>query len=393
MTILSVFGIRYSVFGIRYSVFGIRQSVHPRFLRPSSTIVPMPSDSPNDQLLSGVPAFSMWERLREREDWTDEQREEILDELFPDDHRQFQYVKRFAVLIVLSTTIAAFGLLANSAAVVIGAMLVAPLMTPMLALSASLIYAQMRRFVGALIMVIFGTLAAIAVGWLVALIASGGVTPDSLDSEILSRTSPALLDLGIAVAAGLAGGYVLTHKGSMSSLPGVAIAVALVPPLATVGVTLRLGATDLALGALLLYTTNLIAIVLSASVVMLMSGFVPDQVRQLARGKMGIRLLPWMIALVAVAVPLGLHTSDVIEEESFSRLVSQTVVQWDPLATIVDLDTDIGKDRATVDITVATTGDGRPAWELAQLITDTRGVDVDVDISFRNVRTDASSTS
>ena len=317
----------------------------------------------------------------------------MLDELFPDDHRQTQYVKRFAVLIVLSTMIAAFGLLANSAAVVIGAMLVAPLMTPMLALSASLIYAQLRRFVGALLLVIFGTIAAIAVGWLVTFIASGGITPDALDSEILARTSPALLDLGIAVAAGLAGGYVLTHKGSMSSLPGVAIAVALVPPLATVGVTLRLGATDLALGALLLYSTNLIAIVLSASIVMLMSGFVPDHVRQLARGKMGIRLLPWVVALIVVAVPLGVHTKAVVEEESFTRLVYQNVAQWDPRATILDLDTSIARDRATVVITVATSGDGRPAWELAQLIADSRGIDVDVDIDFLNVRTDASSTS
>ena len=337
--------------------------------------------------------MSIWDRLREREEWTDAERQQTLDDLFPDDHRVFQYVKRFATLIVLSTMIAAFGLLSNSAAVVIGAMLVAPLMTPMLALSASLIYAQMRRFVGALLMVVFGTLAAIAVGWLVALIASGGLTPDAFDSEILARTSPSLLDLGIAVAAGLAGGYVLTHKGTTSSLPGVAIAVALVPPLATVGITLQLGATDLAYGALLLYTTNLIAIVLSASIVMLMSGFVPDQIRQLARGKMGIRLLPWAMALVAVAVPLAIHTRAVIDDEAFSRLVSQTVEQWDPRATIVDLETDIGDGRATVAVTVATTGEGRPAWELAQIIADTRDIDVDVDVVFENVRTDASSTS
>ena len=358
---------------------------------PSITFVS--SDPSNDQLLSGVPALSLWERLREREDWTDEEREEVLDELFPDDHRLLPYIKRFTTLIILSTMIAAFGLLSNSAAVVIGAMLVAPLMSPMLALSAALIYAQMKRFVGALLVVVFGTIAAIAVGWFVAFIASGGITADALDSEILARTSPSLLDLGIAVAAGLAGGYVLTHKGSTSSLPGVAIAVALVPPLATVGITLRLGATDLAAGALLLYTTNLIAIVLSASIVMLMSGFVPDHIRQLAKGKIGIRLLPWAIALVAVAVPLALHTGAVIQEEAFSRLVSQTVEQWDPRATILDLDTSIGGDRASVVITVATSGDGRPAWELAQLIADTRGIDVDVDIDFQNVRTDASSTS
>jgi uncharacterized hydrophobic protein (TIGR00271 family) len=353
----------------------------------------MPSDPSEDALLKGVPAVSLWDRLREREEWTDTERQEVLDDLFPDDHRLLHYVKRFATLIVLSTTIAAFGLLANSAAVVIGAMLVAPLMTPILALAASLVYAQMRRFVGALLMVVAGTIAAIAVGWLVAFIASGGVTPDSLDSEILARTTPSLLDLGIAVAAGLAGGYVLTHKGSTSSLPGVAIAVALVPPLATVGVTLRLGSGDLAAGALLLYTTNLIAIVLSASIVMLASGFVPDHVRQLAKGKIGIRLLPWALALAAVAVPLAIHTSAVIQEEAFARLVSRTVTEWDSRATILELDTDIGRSRASIDITVATVGEGRPAWELAQLIADAQGVDVDLDVQYQGARTDASSTS
>jgi len=353
----------------------------------------VPPDSSEDVLLKDVPALSLWNRLREREEWTDSEREQVLDDLFPHDHRVFQYVKRFATLIVLSTMIAALGLLANSAAVVIGAMLVAPLMTPMLALAASLIYAEMRRFIGALLMIVFGTGAAIAVGWIVAFFASGGATPDSLDTEILARTSPSLLDLGIAVAAGLVGGYVLTHKGSSSSLPGVAIAVALVPPLATVGVTLQLGATDLAAGAMLLYTTNLIAIVLSASIVMLASGFVPDHIRQLAGGKMGYRLLPWAVALIAVAVPLAIHTRAVVQDEAFSRLVSQTVTQWDPRATIVDLETHVGGDRASVIITVATSGDGRPAWELAKLIADTRGVDVDVDIDYQHVNTDASSTS
>jgi hypothetical protein len=83
----------------------------------------------------------------------------------------------------------------------------------------------------------------------------------------------------------------------------------------------------------------------------------------------------------------------VIEEESFLRVVTQTVEQWDPHAFIVELDTAIGNDRGTVMLTVATTGDGRPAWELAQLIAVARGVDVDVDVSFQKVRTDAASTS
>jgi len=338
--------------------------------------------------------MTLWNRIRSREDWTDHERQQVLDDLFPADHRALHYVKRFAALLVLSTTIAAFGLLANSAAVVIGAMLVAPLMTPMLALASSLVYGEMRRFLGSLMLILAGTLAAIGVGWLVTFVASGSVSASALDSEILARTSPSLLDLGIAIAAGLAGGYVLTHKGSGASLPGVAIAVALVPPLATVGVTLNLGAMDLARGALLLYTTNLIAIVLSAAVVMMASGFVPEQVRAIAKGKFRLRLLPWAVALLAVAVPLALHTRSVIQDEAFTRSVAISVAEWDPRATILEMQTDFSSKRSTVDVTVATTSDSRrPAWELARLIADTQGVDVDVDISFQTAVSDASSTS
>lgn len=353
----------------------------------------MPPDQEEPVPFADTPALTLWNRIRTPEDWTDHERQQVLDDLFPGDHRTVQYVKRFATLLVLSTTIAAFGLVANSAAVIIGAMLVAPLMTPMLALASSLVYGEMRRFLGSLTLILVGTTAAIAVGWLVAFLASGSISPGAFDSEILARTAPSLLDLGIAIAAGLAGGYVLTHKGSGASLPGVAIAVALVPPLATVGVTLNLGSSDLAVGALLLYTTNLIAIVLSAAVVMMASGFVPSHVRSLARGKFRVRLLPWAIALLAVALPLGFHTREVIQDEAFARLVSQSIAEWDPRATILEIRTDFSSKRSTVDVTVATTSDSRrPAWELARLIADSRRVEVDVDISFQTAVSDASST-
>ncbi|MEA2009656.1 MAG: DUF389 domain-containing protein, partial [Actinomycetota bacterium] len=324
----------------------------------------------------------------------DAEREQTLDELFPDDVKIIPYLKRFASLMILSTMIAAFGLIANSAAVVIGAMLVAPLMTPMLALAASLMYAQMKRFVGSLTVIILGTLGAIVTGWLVAKVAGGSLTATSLSPELIARTSPSLLDLGIAIAAGLAGGYVLTHKGAGSSLPGVAIAVALVPPLATVGVALEFGARELALGALLLYTTNLVAIVLSASIVMFISGFVPDYVRQIARGHLGLRLLPWVLALLAVAVPLGLHTKAVLEDEAFVRDVTNAVDEWDPQATIIRIDADRSGKRATVSLTVATTtSDLQPAWKLAESITAQHGVDLDLDIRYQRESIDAASTS
>lgn len=340
-----------------------------------------------------APISRIWETITQREEWTDDERADVLNELFPDDERIVPYLKRFATLMILSTTIAAFGLIADSAAVVIGAMLVAPLMTPMLALAASLTYAQMRRFLGSLSLIVIGTVGAIATGWIVARIAGGSLTAASLSSELLARTTPSLLDLGIAVAAGLAGGYVLTHKGAGSSLPGVAIAVALVPPLATVGVALELQANDQAIGALLLYSTNLVAIVLSASVVMVVSGFVPDYIRQAARGKIGLRLLPWGIALVAIAVPLAAHTRAVVEDEVFIRSVAAAVETWDPQAVIVEMDADRSGDQAAVSMTVATSADRQPAWRLASAISADLRVDLDLDVRYQEETTDAASTS
>jgi uncharacterized hydrophobic protein (TIGR00341 family) len=338
-----------------------------------------------------APISHLWNKIREREEWTDEERKEVLDELFPDDHRIVPYTKRFATLLLLSTTIAAFGLIANSAAVVIGAMLVAPLMTPMLALAASLMYAQMKRFIGSLTLIVLGTIGAIATGWIVATIA-GGSLASTLTPQLAARTTPSLLDLGIAVAAGLAGGYVLAHKGSGSSLPGVAIAVALVPPLATVGVAIEIGDTTAAVGALLLYTTNLIAIVLSASIVMFVSGFVPDYVRQIARGRIGLRLLPWGLALVVIAVPLTLHTRDVLRNEAFVRNVTSEVEKWDPQAAVVHIDASLKGDRGAVSMTIATTADRQPAWRLARSIAVVHGINVDLAINYQQETTDAAST-
>ncbi|MEN8113499.1 MAG: TIGR00341 family protein [Actinomycetota bacterium] len=338
-----------------------------------------------------TPLALLWAKIREREEWTDEEREQVLDDLFPADQRVILYTKRFATLIVLSTIIAAFGLIGDSAAVVIGAMLVAPLMTPMLALSASLMYWHVPRFIGSLILIVFGTIGAIMTGWAASFIAGGTLT-SSLTPELLARTSPSLLDLGIAVAAGLAAGYVLTHKGAGASLPGVAIAVALVPPLATVGVALEVGNTSAAYGALLLYTTNLVAIVLSASVVMMVSGFVPDHIRQLAKGKIGMRLLPWGIALLAIMIPLGVHSRSVVADEMLTRQISDAVEDWDPQAMIVHLDTDRSGDHATVKITVATTADHEPAWKLADRITNSSGITVDLDVNYQQEAQDGAST-
>lgn len=308
-----------------------------------------------------------------------DEREAMMAELSPDGSELRPYLSRFASLIVLSAAIAGFGLLADSSAVVIGAMLVAPLMTPILATAAAICVSDNRRLVRAVLVLAGGTVLAIAVGYLVsALTGSAIVSADDLPQEVLARTEPGILDLAIAVTAGAAGGYVAPRRDALSALPGVGIAVALVPPLATVGICLHVGAGRAANGALLLYLTNMAAIVFAGALVLLASGVAPNGARD--RGT-HIRLLVTVGAVVAVAVPLSIHTLEVIEDNTFERTVIAAVKEWDPEVRVVDLVSDVSNGRGTVDLRVTRTGQTRPAWELAQRIADRHDGGVDLFLS------------
>lgn len=166
----------------------------------------------------------------------------------------------FYLLVVLSTTIAAFGLLANSTAVVIGAMLVAPLMGPIFGIAFGLATGDAGLLGRAVAAELKGM--ALAVGLAVAI---GLLAPQPpFGSEILGRTTPTLFDVFVAVASGLAGAFALADRRVSPALPGVAIATAIVPPLATVGLCISAGRVDLAGGAFLLFLANLVAIELAA---------------------------------------------------------------------------------------------------------------------------------
>lgn len=166
----------------------------------------------------------------------------------------------FYLMVVLSTIIASFGLLANSTAVVIGAMLVAPLMSPIFGIAFGLTTADNRLLARSVAAEVKGVSLAVALAWLIGL-----VSPHTaFGPEILSRTAPTLYDIAVAVASGLAGSFALADKRVSPALPGVAIATAIVPPLSVAGLCLSAGRVDLALGALLLFFANLLAIELTA---------------------------------------------------------------------------------------------------------------------------------
>lgn len=176
----------------------------------------------------------------------------------------------YYLLVCLSAIIATFGLLANSTAVVIGAMLVAPLMGPIFGIALSLSTGDRQLLKTALLAELVGIILAVGLPAAIGLIP---LRPD-FGSEILARTQPTIYDVLIALASGLAGAYALVDEKISPALPGVAIATALVPPLAACGLNIAAGNWSLAWGAFLLFLVNLIAIEFAAASVFIVLGLV-----------------------------------------------------------------------------------------------------------------------
>ncbi|HIK17997.1 MAG TPA: TIGR00341 family protein [Leptolyngbyaceae cyanobacterium M33_DOE_097] len=210
----------------------------------------------------------------------------------------------YLMLLVLSATISVLGLLADSAATIIGAMIVAPLMGPISGIAFSVVMANRRLLKRSLLSLIIGILMVIGVSMLISRLT--GLT--TLTAEIQGRTAPTLLDLGVALAAGAAGAYAKSRRGIADALAGVAIAVALVPPLSVVGIGISLGSQGVALGALLLFATNLVGIVFSGSVI-----FLWQRYGSISRAKEGLVIA--IASLGFLAIPLGFSFQDLIVKQ------------------------------------------------------------------------------
>lgn len=249
----------------------------------------------------------------------------------------------FYLMMALSAAIATFGLLQNSAAVIIGAMLVAPLMAAIFGLSLGIVRGDVRMLQRSASATLRGMLLAIAVSAAMTLL----MPNQPLASEIMIRANPSLLDLGVALASGAAGGYALCRKEVSASLPGVAIAAALVPPLAVVGIGLSRLQGNVAGGATLLFLTNLIAVSAGGGLVFLWLGFrpLPGQ-RARARVFQG-GVLGTVALLVAVSVPLGVLTVQSLRSAALTRAVEEALateigamsqVEWSGDWTMHELD-------------------------------------------------------
>ena len=262
----------------------------------------------------------------------------------------------FFLLVILSCTIATFGLVTNSAAVIIGAMLIAPLMSPILGLSLASVAGQQHMFRGAAFAVLAGSLLAIslstALAWGAHALPFGLLV--ELPSEVLGRTHPNPLDLAIALAGGAAAAYALAQPHLSAALPGVAIATALMPPLCTAGIGLSLGRLEITLGALLLFLTNLAAISFGGILVFVGLGFRPLHSEQAWRS-IPQSLLISAVLVVVLLVPLVISTLQFVREAQQSNLIRLAVAEELQLvqdAQLVDLSFQTENDVLYLEVTI-----------------------------------------
>ena len=221
----------------------------------------------------------------------------------------------YLILIVSSCTIATFGLLANSTAVIIGAMIIAPLMLPIRGLAFGALAGNAVLFLRGLVAVVVGTALAVGLAWMLGKLV--GIA--NFGGEVLARSEPTLLDLGVAVAAGGISGYAKVQPKISTSLAGTAIAVALMPPLCVIGLGLSQTNWSLSQGAMLLYLTNLLGITLSCMVTFLLAGY--------ASFHHARKVLAGILAFTAILlIPLGLSFAQLVRQAQLEASLRQALL-------------------------------------------------------------------
>ena len=189
------------------------------------------------------------------------------DQLFFEGPERSRRLSRYWFLLPLAAVIASAGVVSDSTATVIGAMIVAPLMTPILGIVLAVVLANWVNLRRCVILLVAGAAAVLVIGWLLGLFVPYPVVA-ATNGQVAARVTPRIVDLVAALATGAVGSVALARSDISDTLPGVAIAISLVPPLAVVGLTLESGAPHQSLGALLLFATNVAAILASGIVVM-----------------------------------------------------------------------------------------------------------------------------
>jgi uncharacterized hydrophobic protein (TIGR00271 family) len=223
--------------------------------------------------------------------------------------------RNFLILIVGSCVIATLGLLANSAAVIIGAMIIAPLMLPIRSVAFGILAADRRLIRTGVLSLVVGT----ALSVLISLLLGRVTAMAQYGSEVMARTQPTLMDLGIALTAGAIAGFAKVEPKISATLAGTAIAVALMPPICVVGLWLAQGDWRLSMGAMLLYMTNLFGITLACMAAFMLGGYSPFTQ---ARRPFGLTLMLTSLLML----PLGYSSFTLLQQNRLEASLRQALL-------------------------------------------------------------------
>jgi uncharacterized hydrophobic protein (TIGR00271 family) len=255
--------------------------------------------------------------------------ERMTGSLFIDRGFRSRTASKFWVLLLLAAVIATTGLVADSTATVIGAMIVAPLMTPILGTALAVVLADRTHLLRSIVLVVAGAAAVMAIAFVIG--AAGHPADDYIgNSQVSARISPRLIDLVAALATGAVGAFALVRSDISDALPGVAIAISLVPPLAVVGLLLQVHRYHDSMQALLLFGTNVAAILATGVVVFLLY-----KVREAAQDSgyevaplNGLTLAVVAGFLVLVLVPLVAGSRAVLLDQQLDGTARPVVSEW-----------------------------------------------------------------
>jgi uncharacterized hydrophobic protein (TIGR00271 family) len=251
--------------------------------------------------------------------------------VFFDGPNMRQRVSRFWILLLLASVIAAAGVVGDSTATVIGAMIVAPLMLPIQGTMLGVVLGDRANLARSILLVVAGALAAVAIGWLVGTVVPRDVIA-ATNSQVAARVNPRLIDLLAALGTGIVGSVALVRRDISDTLPGVAIAISLVPPLSVVGLTIEAGAYAEARGALLLFLTNVVAILGTGIAVMALYGvhravpLAPTAARRAVNRRNGVLVIVAMV--VIVIVPLAAASARIASDTRRESTVNSAAEDW-----------------------------------------------------------------
>ena len=334
-----------------------------------------------DEALVDVDAGSVSQIIRDwmmLQDVGDDRRDEIDDGLYFEPPDRTNKLVAWWVMLLLSVAIATFGILQDSTAVVIGAMLIAPLMTPIIGTAAGAVNGWPMRITTSLGMIAAGVSASIGLAFVIGAWAPQ-LIPLASNSQVTSRVSPNIVDMGIALAAGAAGAFANVNKRVSASIAGVAIAVALVPPLGVVGLTLHAGMFGDALGAFTLFLTNLVSIILAAMIVFALTGFAP--VSKMKENAVEIKrvAITVSIAAVLIAIPLAFTVTSVLATATRQGNAQKAVEEW--LEDALELELGLIEVKGSDVLIVVTGPQNIPLIrELEAALTESFGVPVTVEV-------------